>query len=318
LPSPRPNETAKAFSSRLRSIKNADYTQELLAETARLIREAHGYRGYIHAKVMPGADPLLIAKTGRYASRLSVNIEVARSAGYARIAKQKNKTNILTPMGSIAEQIEGARYDRRKFATSQTTQLMAGSTGEDDRTILTLTNALYKKYRLKRVYYTAFQYAHEASGYEDEDLPVTRTPYWRMARLYQADRLMELYGFSPEDVAPATEPNLSEDLDPKAAWALRHLDLYPVELNTADFETLIRVPGIGLTYARRIIEARKHCAITHELLKKMRVSLKRSIYFIECGGRYLGGHITLSPDIKDILTTGRTEMAIGGTLASDV
>lgn len=281
------------------------------------MREQHGYQGFIHAKVMPGADPLLIDKTGRYANRLSVNIEVAQSSGYERIAKQKNKTNILGPMGSISEQIQGAKYERRKFATTQTTQLMAGSTGEEDRTIMTLSEALYRKYRLKRVYYTAFQYRHEAKGYENEDLQLTKTPYWRMARLYQADRLLQLYGFTPEDVTPENEPNLSEDIDPKAAWALRHMDLYPVEVNTADYETLIRVPGIGITYAKRIIEARRHCTVTHSLLKRMRVSLKRSIYFITCNGQYMGGSILDSPDVRSVLRTGHDELSINMSLTAD-
>jgi predicted DNA-binding helix-hairpin-helix protein len=218
-------------------------------------------------------------------------------------------------MGNISEQIISAKYDRRQFASSQTTQLMAGSTNEDDRTIMTLTNALYKKYRLKRVYYTAFHYRQEARGYENENLPLTQTPYWRMARLYQADRLMELYGFSPDDVTPQSEPNLYEDIDPKAAWALRHLDMYPVEVNKADYDALIRVPGIGITYAKRIIEARRHCTITHELLTKMRISLKRSIYFITCNGQYQGGNIVLSPDIRKALRTGPDEMSINQSLA---
>lgn len=298
-------------------VKNADYTQEMLAESVRIMRETYSYQGFIHAKVMPGADPLLIERTGKYADRLSVNIEVAQSSGYERIAKQKNKANILTPMGNIFEQILGAKYERRRFATSQTTQLMAGSTNEDDRTIMTLTNALYKKYRLKRVYYTAFQYRQEAKGYESADLQITQTPYWRMARLYQADRLMQLYGFSPDDVTPDTEPNLYEDIDPKAAWALRHIDMYPIEINTADFETLIRIPGIGITYAKRIVEARRHCTITHDLLKKMRVSLKRSTYFITCHGQYKGGHIMLSPDIRNVLRTGNDELSISSALLAD-
>lgn len=295
--------------------KNADYTQELLAECVRVMREELFYYGYIHAKVMPGADPLLIEKTGKYANRLSVNIEVAQSSGYERIAKQKNKANILTPMGNIAEQIQSAQYDRRQFAVSQTTQLMAGSTGEDDRTIMTLSGALYRKYRLKRVYYTAFHYRHEAKGYEDEALPLTQTPYWRMARLYQADRLMQLYGFSSDDVTPEAEPFLFEDIDPKAAWALRHLDMYPVEVNKADFDTLIRVPGIGLTYAKRILEARKHAAITHDLLTKMRIPLKRCVFFITCNGQYKGGNTVLSPEIRNALRTGPDEMSIGQSLS---
>lgn len=297
--------------------KNADYTQELLAESVRIMREDIGYKGYIHAKVMPGADPLLIQKTGMYASRLSVNIEVAQSSGYERIAKQKNRSNILTPMRNISEQILTAKFDQRKFATTQTTQLMAGSTNEDDRTIMTLAEALYNKYRLKRVYYTAFQYRHSAKGYENEDLSYTSTPYWRMARLYQADRLIQLYGFSPDDVTPEVYPNLESDLDPKAAWALRHLDMYPVEVNKADYETLIRIPGIGITYAKKIIQARKHCVITHDVLKKMRVSLKRSKYFITCDGIYQGGNVLDAYNIRDYLTSGNEQISIFDSLTAD-
>jgi len=297
--------------------RSPDYTQELLAETARIMREELGYGGFLHVKVMPGADPLLIQRTGLYADRLSVNIEVAKSTGYQRIAKQKNKTNILGPMGHISDMILGARYEKRKFATSQTTQLMAGSIQEDDRTIMVLAQALYKKYRLKRVYYTAFRYIHEAKGYEEEHLPLISTPYWRMARLYQADRLLQLYGFTPDDVTPDGQPYLEPDIDPKSSWALRHLDMYPVEINTADYETLIRVPGIGVTYAKRIIELRKYCTITHDILKKMRVSLKRSKYFITCNGRYQGGNVLSASNLRDTLTTGGEQLSIFNSLTSD-
>lgn len=266
--------------------KNADYTEELIIETLKIIRNEHMFGGYVHAKIMPGADPRLIREAGRYADRLSVNIEVARSEGYHMIAKQKNKNNILTPMGQISEMIAEARqnggWQRPRFATSQTTQLMAGSTGEDDSTILKLSSALYRKYGLKRVYYTAFHYGQPASGY---DIPYTDTPTWRMSRLYQADRLMQLYGFLPGEIVPEQEPNLMEDIDPKAAYALRNLHLFPVEANTAGYEMLLRVPGIGITYARRIIEARRHCTVTFDVLKKIGVSLKRCRYFLLCGGK---------------------------------
>lgn len=295
--------------------KNANYTQELLAESVRIMREELNYGGYIHAKVMPGADPLLIKKTGTYASRLSVNIEVAKSEGYEHIAKQKNKENILTPMKDISDFILSAKNERQEFAYSQTTQLMAGSTQEDDRTIMTLSQALYKKYRLKRVYYTAFQYKHEAIGYENENLQITKTPYWRMARLYQADRLLQLYGFSPDDVTPTEQPFLEYDVDPKSNWALRHLNMYPVEVNKADYETLIRIPGIGITYAQKIMEARKHCIITHDILRKMSVSLKRSIYFITCDGQYQGGNVLSAVNIRDYLTTGTDQLSIYESLA---
>ena len=286
--------------------KNPDYTQELLIQTLKIIRREYGFGGYVHAKVMPGADPLLIREAGKLANRLSVNIEVARSEGYALVAKQKNRQNILTPMREISEQIAEARAAspgrRPRFATSQTTQLMAGSTGEDDRTILNLSRALYDKYSLKRVYYTAFHYEHEAKGY---DLPLTVTPYWRMSRLYQADRLMQLYGFRPEELAPDGAPNLEQEIDPKAAFALRHLELFPMEVNTADYEALLRVPGIGVTYAKRIVEARRYVKLTHESLKKIGVSLKRARFFITCSGKMEQSVPLGSPLLRGLLADGR-------------
>jgi len=182
--------------------RNPDYTEELIIETMRIMRGEYGYRGYLHAKVMPGTDPELIRRAGLYADRLSVNIEVAKSEGFKAIAHEKNRTNILRPMGQISSLIRQAKADgspyKPRFATTQTTQMMAGSTGEDDFTILNLSNALYNKYLLSRVYYTAYQYHDQALGYGA--LPEVSTPKWRMTRLYQADRLMRLYGFKPEEI----------------------------------------------------------------------------------------------------------------------
>ena len=274
--------------------KTPDVTQERIAETVRILREDLGYTGFCHAKVMPGADPALIAATGRHADRLSVNIEVAKSDTYARIAKQKSKAAILAPMGEISRQIREASYrsmgkQKPAFAVSQTTQLMAGAAGEDDRTILHLSDALYRKYRLKRVYYTPYTYRYPSKGYEE--LPLTQTPYWRVARLYQADRLTQLYRFAPEELTPAEAPFLESDVDPKTAWALRHMDLFPVELNTADYDTLLRIPGIGTTYAARIMTARWYAPLSFDTLRQMKVSLKRARYFVTCGGKFLGGEM---------------------------
>lgn len=278
--------------------KNADYTQELIIETLRILRKEYNYNGYIHAKIMPGADVSLIEKAGTYANRLSINIEVAKNAGYEMIAKQKNKTNILLPMQQISNIVQYGRQNKSFHnpitASSQTTQLMAGSTGETDRTILTLSKALYKKYKLSRVYYTAFQYMHEAKGY---DMPLVSTPSWRVKRLYQADRLMELYGFAPEEVTTESDPNLAEDMDPKINWAIRNIHLFPIEVNRADYETLLRIPGIGLTYAGRIVKARQQGIITHEILRKLGVSLKRSGPFIICNGKYKGGNSIESKEL---------------------
>lgn len=274
--------------------RNADYTEELIVETLRCMRQDLQYKGYIHAKIMPGADPGLIRQAGLYADRLSVNIEVAQSEGYSRIAKQKNRQNILTPMGQISRFIQEAKGDGRRFATSQTTQLMAGSTGETDRTIMTLSKALYQKYRLKRVYYTAFQYQHPAKGY---DLPLVSTPKWRTRRLYQADRLIQLYGFSPDEVTPEEQPDLPHDLDPKTDWAIRNWELFPVEVNRADYETLLRVPGIGIVYAKKILRARRFGTVTFEVLEHLGIPLRKCLYFITCNGKYWGGVYFDRPDL---------------------
>jgi len=289
--------------------KSADYTEELIIQTIKHMRQDFGYKGYIHAKIMPGADPLLIREAGLYADRLSVNIEVAKKEGYNRIAHQKNKTNILGPMQTISDLISEAKetkgpFLKGTFAHSQTTQMMAGAVSEDDRTIMTLSSALYKKYRLSRVYYTGFSYSYTSKGYED--IGTFATPAWRVRRLYQADRLMQLYGFSSDEITPDSEPNLAADLDPKISWALRNLSMYPVEVNTADYDTLLRIPGIGIVFAKKIIRARTHCKITHDVLRKIGVSLKRSIYFIKCDGKYVGSSTFLdTPEsIREVFSDG--------------
>jgi len=287
--------------------KNPDYTEELIIATIKSIRNDFGYKGYVHAKIMPGTSPELIRQAGLYANRIDVNIEVAKSEGYKQIAKHKNKKNILTPMGLIAQYIRAASEEKRLyrhapfFATSQTTQLMAGSTNETDYEILRLSKALYKKYSLARVYYSPYYCMHQSKGYSD--LPQIATPEWRMKRLYQADRLMQLYGFTPEEIAPESESFLSADLDPKAAWALRHMHMFPVEVNIADYENLLRIPGIGTTYAKRIVKARRYCKITHDVLKQLGVSLKRSTHFLTCNGKFQGVQSDGLDTYREILKT---------------
>jgi len=287
--------------------KNPDYTEELIIATIKSIRLDHGYRGYVHAKIMPGTSPELIWQAGLYANRIDVNIEVAKEEGYRQIARNKTRKNILTPMGQIANFIRTAKDESKHyrhaptFATSQTTQLMPGSTNESDSEILHLASAMYKKYGLARVYYSPFHYVHEAKGYPD--LPEVITPVWRMKRLYQADRLMQLYGFTPGELAPEQESFLSSELDPKAAWALRHLHLYPIEVNTADYELLLRIPGIGTTYAARIIKARQYCKITHDVLRALGVSLKRSVHFLTCDGKFIGVDSSGEEAYKQVLIT---------------
>jgi predicted DNA-binding helix-hairpin-helix protein len=300
--------------------KDADYTVELIIETMRSIRRDYGYKGYIHAKVMPGTDFRLIRQAGMYANRLSVNIEVTKSEGYDIIARNKNKENILGPMGQISRLIKDAKSERGRlqpfFTSSHSTQIMAGSTGESDFEILRLAEALYKKYDLARVCYTPFQYTKPAKGYDG--LETVSTPTWRVKRLYQADRLIKLYGFAPEEIAPDDSPNLAYDMDPKAAWALRHIHLYPIEVNTANYESLLRIPGIGTIYAQRIMKARKYCKITHDVLKSLGVSLKRSRHFMTCNGKFQGDNIGSIAGYERLLATpletADTERAIRHSL----
>ena len=272
--------------------RSPDYTVELIVETLRKIRFEHNYKGYIHAKIMPGTDPLLVEQAGWLADRLSVNIELPSSEGYKTIAKQKNKKNILGPMGNISYNIRShaGRIDKngRRYAKSgSTTQMMVGTMGESDRTVLTLSEALYKKYDMRRVYYSPFG----VPKIPTDTLPDKKTPSWRSRRMYQADRLTQLYNFTSEELLTEHSPNLEYDIDPKAVWAMRNIGMFPIEVNRADYDELIRVPGIGITWAKRMIEARRHCILTHEILRKMKISLKRAAFFITCDGKYTGADI---------------------------
>lgn len=277
--------------------RNSDYTEELILKTLKLIRFNHQYNGYVHAKIMPGADKALIKEVGFLADRVSINIELPKSDGYKLIAKQKNKNNILTPMKYIDEMISSNEKDNygRKFAKSgQTTQIMLGSMKESDKEMLSLAQYLYSKYSLKRIYYPAFNPLKNNFEY----LPSVPTPLWRSRRMYQADRLIQLYNFDSNELLSDDNPFLDYDLDPKTSWALRNLDIFPVEINKADYNTLLRVPGIGVTSASRIIEARKLCSLNHENLKKIGVSLKRAVYFITCKGRYNGRNLLYNPLLR--------------------
>ena len=286
--------------------KNADYTEELIIEAVKHLRVKRDYHGYIHAKIMPGADPLLIRELGFWADRVSVNIEVPHSDGYKLFAKQKNRSNILNPMKAVRDfQRElnpkygtKARSDfGRTFAPAgQTTQVMAGSMGESDRTLAILAQALYKQMDLKRVYYSPFH-----SPPKDEIFHGGMTPRWRGRRLYQADRLIALYGMTPDELLPENEPFLEFDIDPKVQYALRNRHLYPVEVNTADYEMLLRVPGIGIYSAKKIIKARKIRSMTPEILRYVNVSLKKSKFFITCDGKYYGSGMLDSLHLRKML-----------------
>ena len=271
-----------------------DDTTERMIETLRLLREEYRFGGYIHAKAIPGADPRLTYRLGLLADRMSINIELPSSASLALLAPDKKKDAIFSPMKQIRDGITVSKQERKlyrhasRFAPAgQSTQMIVGATPESDRQILSLTQGLYDKYRLKRVFYSAY-------------MPVSNSPLLpapqgfqpsllREHRLYQADWLLRYYHFRAEELLDENNPNLDPRLDPKCTWALRHLEFFPVEVNQADYEALLRVPGIGVTSARRILTARRLGALTFEGLKRLGVVLKRAQYFLTCSGKPLTG-----------------------------
>ena len=271
---------------------NPDYTTERMIEALRLLREEYRFGGYIHAKAIPGADPRLTYRLGLLADRMSVNIELPSAGSLALLAPDKKKENILTPMGQIRDGISLASRERKlcrhapRFAPAgQSTQMIVGATPESDRQILTLTQGLYDKYHLKRVFYSAYMPVSNSPL-----LPAPQNfqpPLLREHRLYQADWLLRFYGFTAEELLSPQQPNFNEQMDPKCNWALRHLEIFPVEVQTAPADLLLRVPGIGPKSARRILEARRYGALDFPDLKKMGVVLKRAHYFLTCQGRMM-------------------------------
>ena len=271
-----------------------DYTTERMIEALRLLREEYRFGGYIHAKAIPGADPQLTYRLGLLADRMSVNIELPSAGSLALLAPDKRKENILTPMGQIRDGISLASRERKlcrhapRFAPAgQSTQMIVGATPESDRQILTLTQGLYDKYHLKRVFYSAYMPVSNSPL-----LPAPQNfqpPLLREHRLYQADWLLRFYHFRAEELLDEEAPNLDPRLDPKCTWALRHLEFFPVEVNRADYEALLRVPGVGVRSARRILAARRVGPLTFEGLKRLGVVLKRAQYFLTCSGRPLTG-----------------------------
>lgn len=271
-----------------------DYTTEKMIETLALLRNEYRFNGYIHAKAIPGADPELTYALGLLADRLSVNIELPSEASLTRLCPEKGKAAILAPMKQIRDGSEQSRREMKlyrhapRFAPAgQSTQMIVGASPESDRHILELTQGLYQKYRLKRVFFSAYVPVGSGRG-----LPAPadfQPPLLREHRLYQADWLLRFYGFTAGELLDQDHPNLDPALDPKSQWALRHPGVFPVEVNRADYETLLRVPGIGVRGAQRIVTARRCGPLTFEGLKRLNIVLKRAQYFITCGGRTLPG-----------------------------
>lgn len=271
-------------------VRSADHTMEQVIEVARQLREVHHFRGYIHLKTIPEASPELIEKAGQYADRISINVELPTQEGLNKLAPEKNLNSTRGAMRGIRDRIDenvAARKQARQiraaprvrpptFATGQSTQMIVGADGSNDALVLGRADELYRDYRLRRVYYSAFSPIPEPSVL----LPLRPPPLVREHRLYQADWLLRFYGFEVNELLPVENPHLDLELDPKLAWALRHRAMFPVDVNRAPRELLWRVPGLGVTNVSRILAARRHGRLHIIDLQRMRVNVRKVMPFI--------------------------------------
>ena len=272
-------------------IQSPTFTMELIYRTIWLLRNKYRFNGYVHVKAIPGADSELIRQTGFLADRMSVNLELPTAEGLKALAPNKHRKTILTPMRQIQNGIEENKNEIVRFShapqfvpAGQSTQMIIGATPETDFQIMSVAEGLYQKFGLKRVFYSAFV---NVTG--DKALPSLPggPPLLREHRLYQADWLLRFYGFKGEELLDESRPYFNVLLDPKEDWAVRHLERFPVEINKADMQMLLRVPGIGVKSAQRIVAARRHANLTFADLKKIGVVLKRALYFVTCNGRMM-------------------------------
>lgn len=271
-------------------VRNADYTMEQVISVAQQLREVHDFRGYIHLKTIPEASPELIAKAGRFADRISINVELPTQTSLDQLAPEKNLARTQDAMASIKNRIDESLENRKQarqiksaprikpppFATGQSTQMLVGADTSTDATVLERADGLYRDHRLKRVYYSGFSPIPEPSVI----LPIKPPPLVREHRLYQADWLLRFYGFNVQELLPSDNPHLDLEIDPKLAWALRNRQMFPVDINRAPRELLWRIPGLGVTNAERILSARRYTRLGLKDLQNMRVNLKKVQPFI--------------------------------------
>ncbi len=268
-------------------VRNPDYTMERLARVAQELRTVHRFNGYIHLKSIPGASRELVNQAGLYADRMSVNIEIPNEGSLKYLAPEKDFKSVYEPMGYIRQGVLENTEDRRKFRNAprfvpagQSTQMIVGASPEHDRDILKWSSALYATPTMRRVYYSGYI---PVNTY-DSRLPVTKQPpLVRENRLYQADWLMRFYKFSADEIADDSHPDLELEIDPKLSWALRHPEFFPVDVNRADYEMILRIPGVGVKSATLIVNARRFRRLTSDHLRKIGVVMKRARYFITCG-----------------------------------
>ena len=260
---------------------------ELMIKTLSLLRNKYKFNGYIHAKSIPGASSELVSQLGLLADRMSVNIELPSSNSLKTFAPQKTKENILSPMKQIKNSIVQSKQEIALYKhapsfvpSGQSTQMIIGASPESDKTILKLSQSLYDTFSLKRVFFSAY-----VPLGNNPLLPTVSPPLLREHRLYQADWLLRFYGFRADELLDDDNPNFSTLVDPKCEWALRHPELFPVEINTAPYQMILRIPGIGVRSAMKIAKARRYTKLSFEDLKKMRISMKRARYFITVNGK---------------------------------
>ena len=273
-------------------LKSPNYTMELIYAAIYQLRHIYHFQGYIHVKAIPGTDEELIRRIGFLADRMSVNLELPTAEGLRLLAPHKTRKNILMPIRFVQKTASENRQEVAVYQhapqfvpAGQSTQMIIGATPESDYQILNVADALYKKFDLKRVFYSAFVAVNE-----DKALPAKQNegpPLLREHRLYQADWLLRFYGFEANELLDENNPNFNLFLDPKCNWALKHLELFPVEVNRAEYDMLLRVPGIGVKSALRIVKARRMGMIQFSDLKKMGVVLKRALYFLTCNGKMM-------------------------------
>ena len=285
-------------------VKSPDDTMLKLIEVADLLRNKENFNGYIHMKAIPGASDELVQKLGSLVDRMSINIELPTEKALNILAPQKKYESIIRPMNfaknSILEYKENKKKYRRTplfLPAGQSTQMIVGANREDDFTIINKASSLYKDFSLRRVFYSGYVPVVNSVFTQG----IKKVPMLREHRLYQADWLMRFYGFSPREIVKEDNPFLDLTMDPKCSWAVENLDIFPIEINKASYEELIRVPGFGKVYAMRIINARKFSNLTFDDLRTLKISLKRAINFITVGGKFMGVRFSSKENLKNII-----------------
>ena len=267
-------------------VRNPDYTMERLVKVVKDLRQVYRFNGYIHLKSIPGASQELVNEAGLYSDRMSVNIEIPNEQSLQLLAPEKDFQSVFTPMRYIQQGMLQSAEERKKYRhaprfvpAGQSTQMIVGATSDSDKDILHLTSALYKRPSMKRVYYSGFV---PVNGYDKRLPALKQPPLVRENRLYQADWLLRFYNFKVDEIVDDSYPDLDLEIDPKLAWALRHPEAFPVDINRADYEMLLRVPGLGVKSAKMILTARRYSRLGTSHLKQIGVVLKKAQYFITC------------------------------------